>query len=80
MFPDLTKVSGVDLLTALEESARENSRGAAALFLENVSRPLPDDIKVSEEEIDLATRFFVHHSVGIMQSLMHFSLAGGFAR
>ncbi|KIJ38929.1 hypothetical protein M422DRAFT_68961 [Sphaerobolus stellatus SS14] len=79
MFPSSSSSVGIDLLKRLEEDAQTNPQGPSKAFLDHAMRLPPDDIAASKEEILLAQTFYLRHSVAIMQSLMHFSLAGGFA-
>jgi hypothetical protein len=71
---------GVDLLGAIEAQAASNPSGACAGFVNETRNPLPPDIAVGTDVMDAGTEFFVAKSTGILQALMHFSLAGGFAR
>lgn len=80
MFPTSSSSTGVDLLECLLSDAASNPEGPSQALLDDVSRSLPDDIVASISEISEAQTFFLQHSVAIMQCLMHFSLAGGFAR
>lgn len=82
MFPPGSgrSAAGVDLLTALEDTAKSNPSGSSASFLKDIMNPLPEEIAVTIEDLERGMEFFVKNSVGITQSLMHFSLAGGFAR
>ncbi|KAI0341424.1 hypothetical protein BDW22DRAFT_1332680 [Trametopsis cervina] len=71
---------GKDLLASVENYARDNpSSQEVQPFLDEVTSSPPDDIIASEREIQIAQDFFVDHSVQIMQALLHYSLAGGFA-
>ncbi|OBZ78280.1 hypothetical protein A0H81_02676 [Grifola frondosa] len=80
MFPHPSSTVGKDLLQSLETYVAEHpGLGPASDFLEEVSRLPPYGIKVSPEEAILAQEFFLDHSVQIMQALLHYSLAGGFA-
>lgn len=73
--------TGKDLLHSVECYANDNpSSSAAAAFLNAVSEPPPSDIQASEEDIAIAQLFFIDHSIQIMQALLYYSLAGGFAR
>ena len=82
MFPSeqRAKSSGVDLFEVLETTATTNPSGSAAKMLSVVKGSLPLELRCSIDDITRGGRFFVEYSSGIMQSLMHFSLAGGFAR
>ncbi|OJT08286.1 hypothetical protein TRAPUB_825 [Trametes pubescens] len=72
---------GKDLLKTLEEhaSARSDTSNAAQDFLDEMNQAPPAGILASEEEIVLAQNFFLDNSIQIMQALLHYSLAGGFA-
>ncbi|KAI8971269.1 hypothetical protein BD414DRAFT_469759 [Trametes punicea] len=72
---------GKDLLRSLEErQSTENAQSdAVGQFLDEVYRVPPTGILVSEEDLVLAQEFFLDNSVQIMQALLHYSLAGGFA-
>lgn len=80
MFSSTASSTGVDLLDRLRSDAASVPGGASQILLDNVSRSPPDDIAASPSELREAQAFFLQHSVAIMQCLMHFSLAGGFAR
>ena len=72
---------GKDLLKALEQYVAENqSPNSASDFLEEISHLPPVDIRINEQEAELARNFFLDHAVQIMQALLHYSLAAGFAR
>ncbi|KAF8527100.1 hypothetical protein JB92DRAFT_2869085 [Gautieria morchelliformis] len=79
MFSSTSSSTGVDLLERLQLDAASHPGGPSQALLDDVSRPPPDDIAASPSEILEAQAFFLQHSVAIMQCLMHFSLAGGFA-
>ncbi|KAL1941846.1 hypothetical protein VTO73DRAFT_6846 [Trametes versicolor] len=72
---------GKDLLKTLQEqaSARSGTPNAAHDFLDDISQAPPAGILASKEEIVLAQNFFLDNSIQIMQALLHYSLAGGFA-
>ena len=81
LFPKISSSVGHDLLTTLEEYVADNPGPSAPReFLAEVSRTPPLGIKVTERELKIAQDFFVDHSVQIMQALLHYSLAAGFAR
>lgn len=82
VFSGPSSSTGKDLLKTLEEqaSARSDTSNAAQDFLDEMNRAPPAGILASEEEIVLAQNFFLDNSIQIMQALLHYSLAGGFAR
>lgn len=79
---------GKDLLAWLtdfvEESPGDNhsasNAGAANAFYDEIHSAPPLELQASEEEIKIARAFFLDHAFIIMQSLLHYSLAAGFAR
>ena len=72
---------GSDLLRTLEFAATSDHEAEAVrAFLDEVQRGPPPGLLASEEEIALAQDFFLDNSIQIMQALLHYSLAGGFAR
>ncbi|EMD34646.1 hypothetical protein CERSUDRAFT_116818 [Gelatoporia subvermispora B] len=81
IFPNSSASVGKDLLEALETyvAAHSEERSAARAFLDEVSRVPPTDLEVKPEEAELARELFLDNAVQIMQALLHYSLAGGFA-
>jgi len=79
MFHSSSASVGLDLLACLQTKAAAEPDGPCHALLAEVSRPPPSDIAATKEQIRLAHMFYLRHSVAIMQSLMHFSLSGGFA-
>ena len=73
---------GRDLLRTLEEFAATSGPNTQAIraFLNEVQREPPPGLLASEEEVVVAQDFFLDNSIQIMQALLHYSLAGGFAR
>ena len=55
-------------------------QNAASTFLRELLLEPPLGIEVSEDEVTLGRAFFLDHVAQIMQGLLHYSLAGGFAR
>lgn len=81
IFPSSTSSVGKDLLVALEEYVALNpGPNPASLFLEEVSQTPPGGLEVSEKDVELAQAFFIDYAIQIMQALLHYSLAAGFAR
>ncbi|KAH9887311.1 hypothetical protein C8Q73DRAFT_260350 [Cubamyces lactineus] len=72
---------GRDLLRTLEEFAATSGPNTEAVraFLNEVQREPPPGLLASEEEVVVAQDFFLDNSIQIMQALLHYSLAGGFA-
>ncbi|KAJ8468478.1 hypothetical protein ONZ51_g9608 [Trametes cubensis] len=71
---------GSDLLRTLEFAATsDHAAEAVRVFLDEVQQEPPPGLLASEEEIALAQDFFLDNSIQIMQALLHYSLAGGFA-
>ena len=54
--------------------------GAARAFLDDISRVPPPELKATPEDIRRARELFLDNVMQIMQALLHYSLAGGFAR
>ncbi|KAF8576419.1 hypothetical protein K439DRAFT_1418954 [Ramaria rubella] len=79
MFTSASSSTGVDLLERLQSDAALNPEGPSQDLLDDVSLLPPNGIAATPLEIREAHTFFLQHSVAIMQCLMHFSLAGGFA-
>jgi len=80
MFTNTSSSHGIDLLERLQADAALNPDGPSQALLEDVSKLPPEDIAAGPREIKEAQAFFLEHSVAILQSLLYFSLAGGFAR
>jgi hypothetical protein len=84
LFPNgLSSANGVDLFAQLEafvDGSHPESDSAAVRFWKAVNEHPPDIIKASVEQINLARTVFLDHAVQIMQALLYYSLAGGFAR
>lgn len=81
LFPTATSSVGKDLLASLEQYVADNpGQNHARLFLDEVSQAPPCGIQVSEEEVELGQAFFLDYAIQIMQALLHYSLAAGFAR
>jgi len=81
MFPSPFSSSGIDLLAALESKATEESQegGPASDFLRAACAPIPRSIDAPTDQIIRAQNFFWSNAIPITTSLLHFSLAGGFA-
>ncbi|THH20319.1 hypothetical protein EW146_g1009 [Bondarzewia mesenterica] len=79
ILPSPSSSTGVDLFSALELHAGKTSHDAAHAFLGELSRPPPDDLRVSDNEFRIAREFFLDHAMQIVQALLYYSLAGGFA-
>ncbi|EKM56380.1 uncharacterized protein PHACADRAFT_92488 [Phanerochaete carnosa HHB-10118-sp] len=72
--------TGKDLLETLQEHVKNRSDSNAATdFLVEISQVPPTGIRVNTKDVLLARTFFLDYSVQIMQALLHYSLAGGFA-
>lgn len=72
---------GHDLLSSLESFVSAHpGQGPARDFLEHVSQIPPAEIAITEDQVHIAQNFFLDHGIQIMQALLHYSLAGGFAR
>ena len=72
---------GKDLLESLQDHARSGSGSdMAAVFLVEVSQVPPPGIRADAKDVLLARAFFLDYAIQIMQALLHYSLAGGFAR
>ena len=72
---------GQDLLQSLLDHVGNHPEGDAAKdFLDSLNQPPPAGICVSAGDVELARTFFLDYAVQIMQALLHYSLAAGFAR
>ena len=80
MFTNISSSHGIDLLERLQADAALDPDGPSQALLEDASRRPPEDIAASPRQIQEARAFFLDHSIAIIQCLMSFSLAGGFAR
>lgn len=80
VFSHVDTTVGHDVFELVVKRATENPSGYAASFITEVSKVPPKDIATAHETLLLGQRFYLKHSAAIMQSLLHFSLAGGFAR
>ncbi|KAI0371402.1 hypothetical protein BV20DRAFT_203668 [Pilatotrama ljubarskyi] len=72
---------GKDLLQTLEQRAdiQDDQSEAIRTFVDEIHQAPPSGIMATEEEVALAQAFFLDNSIQIMQALLHYSLAGGFA-
>lgn len=81
MFSSPSSSVGHDLLSSLESYISSHpGPGPAREFLDLVSQAPPTEFVLSEDQVRLAQHFFLDNGVQIMQALLHYSLAGGFAR
>ncbi|KAJ3844134.1 hypothetical protein EV361DRAFT_791650 [Lentinula raphanica] len=85
LFPDRV-YSGADLLQCLESSTGSSHRSedsttssSVQRFWDAIHEHPPMNIRASREQVEVARSFFIDHSVQIMQALLYYSLAGGFA-
>ncbi|CAE6396002.1 unnamed protein product [Rhizoctonia solani] len=78
VFPNASSSTGIDVLEAVERRAKQGP-GAARNFIDHVTCMPPEGIRASDDQIRRAQTFFYTYSSPILASLMHFSLAGGFA-
>ncbi|KAI0312424.1 hypothetical protein OF83DRAFT_659515 [Amylostereum chailletii] len=79
MAPGVSCSMGIDLFAALEEHVRVHPEGDARKFLDHVLHPPPPDLLASQEDVDVATDFFLDHAIHIAEALIFFSLVGGFS-
>ncbi|KAG8745231.1 hypothetical protein FRC12_014626 [Ceratobasidium sp. 428] len=77
-FPTPSSSTGVDLLERIERQA-SSGPGPAREFMNHVTSLPPENIRASHAQIIRGQAFFYTYSAPILASLMHFSLAGGFA-
>ncbi|KAF5389394.1 hypothetical protein D9757_004282 [Collybiopsis confluens] len=77
LFPDGI-FHGSDLFQRLE-SAHTDEGSATARFWDSIHEYPPESIRITEKQVNLARTFFIDHSIQIMQALLYYSLAGGFA-
>ncbi|KAI0674649.1 hypothetical protein C8Q78DRAFT_967687 [Trametes maxima] len=71
---------GKDLLRFIEGLGdEEGTYEMIRQFADEVQQPPPAGIRVTEEDVLIAQNFFPDNSIQIMQALLHYSLAGGFA-
>lgn len=81
VFPSSSSSVGKELLACLESfSAQHPDSESVRVFLDEVSQDPPPGLGVTAEQVALAREFFLDNSLQIVQALLHFSLAGGFAR
>ena len=81
LFPTASSSIGKDLLASLEQYVADNpGPNPAREFLDEVSQIPPGIIQVSEEDVEIGQAFFLDYAIQIMQALLHYSLAAGFAR
>ncbi|KAE9411172.1 hypothetical protein BT96DRAFT_803810 [Gymnopus androsaceus JB14] len=82
LFPD-GLIPGADLFQRLESCISSKGEkldtSATTRFWEVIHKCPPDNIRATEKQIELAQSFFIDHSAQIMQALLYYSLAGGFA-
>ncbi|KAI0919855.1 hypothetical protein AcV5_001813 [Taiwanofungus camphoratus] len=80
VFPSSSSSVGKELLACLESfSAQHPDSESVRVFLDEVSQDPPPGLGVTAEQVALAREFFLDNSLQIVQALLHFSLAGGFA-
>jgi hypothetical protein len=78
-FPSPSSSTGVDLLECIERQASQGP-GPARDFMDHVTSMPPEAVRASDAQILRGQAFFYTYSAPILAALMHFSLAGGFAR
>ncbi|KAI0074961.1 hypothetical protein K474DRAFT_1773585, partial [Panus rudis PR-1116 ss-1] len=81
VFPIISSSVGKDLLKSLRNHIEESPAGsnAASELFEQINGAPPEDIAVSGSEMELGRTLFLDHAVPILQALLHYSLAAGFA-
>ncbi|KZT40530.1 hypothetical protein SISSUDRAFT_1031825 [Sistotremastrum suecicum HHB10207 ss-3] len=67
--------AGRDLLAIIKSTAKLLPDGHSAAFLQHLCQPLPDSIKASISDLDIATQFFAFNCVAMTQSLAYHSVA-----
>lgn len=81
VFPSSSSSVGKDLLASVEQFASDHPECLTVqAFLNEVIQLPPSDVKVHPDDVVLAQQVFLDNSIEIVQALLHFSLAGGFAR
>lgn len=81
VFESSSSSIGKDLLATLEHYAAANPGDSAVhTFLRQVSQHPTPGLQVTAQEAELAQELFLDNSVEFNQALLHYSLAGGFAR
>lgn len=81
VFRTSSSTVGKDLLATLEHYVAANpGNGPVHAFLRQVSQRPSAGIQVSAQEAQLAQELFLDNSIEFSQALLHYSLAGGFAR
>lgn len=84
LFPNPHASVGKDLYAVLSEYVSQrselSSHDPVQAFWEAIHVAPPEDIAVTDEEVAVAQAFFVDHAIQIMQALLNYSLAAGFAR
>lgn len=80
VFPSSSSSVGKDLLASVEQFASDHPECLTVqAFLNEVIQLPPSDVKVHPDDVVLAQQVFLDNSIEIVQALLHFSLAGGFA-
>ncbi|KAF9263419.1 hypothetical protein L218DRAFT_865226 [Marasmius fiardii PR-910] len=83
LLSDSSSVDGIDMYHRLQAfvvklDAHDNA-SPVSTFWKSITDVPPSDIRVTDEEFERARALFLDNSVQISQSLLYFSLAGGFA-
>jgi len=80
VFPSSSSSVGQDLLASIEQYAAEHPDcSATTAFLEEVFQVPEFESRVTSRDVRLAQELFLDNSIEIVQALLHYSLAGGFA-
>ena len=81
VFQSSASTVGKDLLANLERYVAANpGNGPAHTFLRRVSQRPSAGLQVTAQDAELAQELFLDNSLEFSQALLHYSLAGGFAR
>ncbi|KZS98153.1 hypothetical protein SISNIDRAFT_480934 [Sistotremastrum niveocremeum HHB9708] len=78
-FLTASSCTGKDLLAEIMCVAEANANGPAAAFMKHACDPLPESIRTTQTQLDLASRLYVERCMDINQALLNMSLAGGFS-
>ncbi|KAF5370813.1 hypothetical protein D9758_001860 [Tetrapyrgos nigripes] len=78
---DNTSPNGVDLFDRLVACVgkEEDPNSALGRFYASVCEVPPPGIRATDVQVEMGRAFFIDHSIQILQALLYYSLAGGFA-
>ncbi|CAL1708828.1 unnamed protein product [Somion occarium] len=80
IFTSPSASAGKDLLECLQQYVSTNpGPNAATIFLGDLNQIPPNSLIASQSQVEAGRRLFLDHAALIMQALLHYSLAAGFA-